>query len=225
MHERNSFVTLTYKEAPDSLQYSDFQLFMRRLRKARGRCRFYCGGEYGAEGGRPHFHAVLFGVGWPDQVYLGKSPAGFRLFRSDQLSKLWSKGYASVGAVTFESAAYVARYVMKKVTGDGAAEHYGSKVPEFCRMSLKPGIGEPWLRKFGGSDVFPDGRVVLNGVQSFAPRYYMKKLQEQDPAAFEVLSQQRQEAVLKAFPETLPGRLEARRDVAKARVRNLKRKI
>lgn len=115
MHERNSFVTLTYKDAPVSLQYRDYQLFMKRLVKARGSCRFFCGGEYGEAGGRPHFHAVLFGVSFEDSRYLGKSPAGFKLYRSDALSELWKLGFSSVGAVSFESAAYVARYAVKKL--------------------------------------------------------------------------------------------------------------
>jgi len=33
-------------------------------------------------------------------------------------------GHCEIGALTFESAAYVARYIMKKVNGDLAAEHY-----------------------------------------------------------------------------------------------------
>jgi len=165
LHEKNSFVTLTYKDAPESLEYRDFQLFMKRLRKVRGRCRFYMGAEYGEQRGRPHFHALLFGVAWPDGVYLGKSPSGFKLFRSAQLSALWPQGFASVGDVTFESAAYVARYCMSVITGDKAVEHYGGRKPEFGRMSLRPGIGRAWIDKYGRSDVLPDGNVVVNGVK------------------------------------------------------------
>ena len=40
------------------------------------------------------------------------------MFRSAILEKLWPFGFSCLGAVTFESAAYVARYVMKKWSKD-----------------------------------------------------------------------------------------------------------
>lgn len=165
LHDSNSFVTLTYKDAPPSLEYRDFQLFMKRLRKRLGACRFFMGGEYGELHGRPHFHALLFGVSFSDRRYLAKSPSGQRLYSSELLSSLWPQGYASVGEVSFESAAYVARYCMSVITGDMAVEHYGGRKPEFGRMSLRPGIGRAWLDRYGRSDVLPDGKVVVNGVK------------------------------------------------------------
>ena len=52
LHENNAFITLTYDDSNlprgGSLDYSDFQKFMKRLRKRIGRkVSFYCGGEYG----------------------------------------------------------------------------------------------------------------------------------------------------------------------------------
>lgn len=224
LHEWNTFVTLTYSEAPESLRYSDFQAFMRRLRKARGYARFFCSGEYGEEKARPHFHAVLFGVRFQDGVYLGKSPAGFRLFRSEELSALWKLGHVSFGSVTFESAAYVARYVMKKVTGDGAAVHYGARVPEFARMSLKPGIGARWLEKFW-CDVFPAGRVVARGFESNAPRYYRKKFAERFPISARRQALEYSEEAQRKVGENSQSRLDAKAAVMVARLGMLKRKL
>ena len=74
MHDRNCFVTLTYNNdnvpADRSLNYRDFQLFMKRLRfHFRGvPIRFYMCGEYGEDFGRPHFHACLFGLDFPDKT-------------------------------------------------------------------------------------------------------------------------------------------------------------
>lgn len=165
LHEDNCYLTLTLDDAhltSMSLDYSLFQGFMRRLRKEVGKVRFYMAGEYGESNLRPHFHALLFGYDFPDKVHLRQSPAGFKLYRSPLLESLWPFGFSSVGACSFESAAYVARYVMKKVNGELAEEHYGGRVPEFSRMSLKPGIGAGWIDKFAG-DVIPDGKVVVNG--------------------------------------------------------------
>lgn len=249
-HERNSFVTLTYESiAPDvdcvrcgkrvgvgSLHYCDYQLFMKRLRREFPGARFFMGGEYGEERGRPHFHACLFGVGFADGVYFRKSPAGFGLFTSDQLSRLWGHGLCAYGDVTFESAAYVARYVMKKVTGDGAEAHYAGREPEFCRMSLKPGIGAEWFRRFGSSDVAPGGHVVVNGHEANAPRYYVKLLERRarvDACFGDKRALRELEAVkagrlargLAKFGEQAPERLDAREKVQRARLGMLKRKL
>lgn len=128
MHKDNCFITLTYATEhlpPDSsLHYPDFQKFMKRLRKKYGEgIRFYMCGEYGENFGRPHFHACLFGHNFTD-LKLWKETNGQKLYRSKELEQLWPFGHSSVGSVTFESAAYVARYIMKKITGEAAEQHY-----------------------------------------------------------------------------------------------------
>lgn len=194
MHEASSFVTLTYDGAiGPSINYLDFQKFMKRLRRRVGPARFFMSGEYGEMGLRPHFHALLFGVGFSDL-----SPCGKGLFRSAMLESLWRFGFSSVGDVTLESAAYVAGYAYKKISGEMAHSHYSRVdvrtgeivecVPEFGRMSLKPGIGYSWFQKywrdvFGARDgvVLPGGRVVP------APRYYSRLLESLDGERFEEL--------------------------------------
>lgn len=166
MHERNCFITLTYSDEflppHGGLIYRDFQLFMKRLRKRTGvPVRFFMCGEYGELDQRPHFHAILFGCDFDDRKYFSKTGSGYKLYTSDLLSELWGMGHCPVGNVTFDSAAYVARYCMKKVTGDLADAHYAvdtpngifQREPEFAHMSLKPGIGSTWLAKYR-SDVF-----------------------------------------------------------------------
>lgn len=239
MHDRNCFITLTYREEelPEfmSLRYRDFQLFMKKLRKVAGAgLRFFMCGEYGGLHARPHFHACLFGYDFPDKVVFKRGIGGAVLYRSPSLEALWRVGFSTIGAVTFESAAYVARYVMKKVTGDAAAMHYGSvdestgevvkRCPEFCRMSLKPGIGRPWLDKFF-SDVYPHGKVVVNGVESNAPRYYDKLFRAVDSDGGAGLDMDREMAARRTFADRSDDRLAVREHVARARVDRLKRRI
>lgn len=143
LHERNCFITLTYSDLhlPDDrgLHYDHFQLFMKRLRKKYGDgIRFYMCGEYGDKLGRPHFHACLFNHDFDDKKLWQTTPSGSRLFRSSDLESLWPYGFSSIGDVTFESAAYVARYIMKKVGGDAADEHY-----MFCRSFNRGDIRAP----------------------------------------------------------------------------------
>jgi len=186
LYPLNCFVTLTYEKAPVSLHYPDFQLFMRYLRRAREeRVRFFMCGEYGEGLGRPHYHALLFNCDFPDRKYF-KSAGGHRLYISDELSRLWPHGHSLVGGVSFQSAAYVARYCLKKVNGPRAAEHYVDvstgevRVSEFCHMSLKPGIGAGWMDRFA-DEVYPEGKVVVNGVSRPAPKYYDQRFKRLFP--------------------------------------------
>ncbi|MEY3590878.1 MAG: hypothetical protein RLZZ466_1399, partial [Bacteroidota bacterium] len=130
LHENNCFITLTYDNthlpSDGSLHYKDFQLFIKRLRKKFGiyRIRYYMAGEYGENFGRPHFHACIFGHDFHDKKLWRRSTSGSMLYRSQDLELLWPLGYSSIGDVNFESAAYVARYIMKKVTGHNSKQHY-----------------------------------------------------------------------------------------------------
>lgn len=177
MHEDNSFVTLTYADenlpADGSLNYSDFQKFMRRLRKRVGEVRFFMCGEYGEMTKRPHFHAILFGYQFPDLKIWGRSPSGHPVYRSEILESLWTVGNSLVGQVTRQSAGYVARYCLKKVTGDLAEAHYKGRTPEFAHMSLKPGIGAKFFEKYS-ADILPNDYVIEDGMKIPVPKYYDK---------------------------------------------------
>lgn len=231
LYDASSFVTLTYSDefCPVGLRYPDFQKFMKRLRKVFPKARFFMCGEYGEQLGRPHYHACLFGVFFKDREVWSERSDGVRLYRSALLEKLWPFGHSSVGDVSFESAGYVARYCMKKVTGDRAELHYqrvdtrsGECVqvqPEFCRMSLKPGIGYRWIEKFY-KDVYGEDRdgVVVNGVRSMAPRYYDKFLEKSDPELLELLKWKREEKAALQVGEQEPERLAVREFVTKSRL-------
>lgn len=246
-HEVSSFVTLTYAAAPLSLRYRDFQLFMKRLIDVHKRnqvkqgvsradvksVRFFMCGEYG-ELGRPHFHACLFGLAFTDRKRCGLSPGGTPLYRSALLERLWPHGFSSVGDVTFESAAYVARYTFKKVTGKAATEHYRAvdvesgevidRVPEFCHMSLRPGIGAPWFDKFW-HDVMPRDYVVVNGVKASVPRYYSKKYAKMDDAEFAYVKYLRERNAASRASDNTSDRLAVKEKVTLARLNLLKRSL
>ncbi|AKI26940.1 replication protein VP4 [Gokushovirinae Fen7875_21] len=237
---RNCFLTLTYRteELPErgSLNYSDFQLFMKRFRKRVSpvQPRFYMCGEYGDQDGRPHFHACIFGYDFEDKVPWKKTDSGSLICRSSLLETLWTKGHSSIGEVNFQTAAYVARYCMKKVTGSRAQEHYTridlqtgelySLEPEFTHMSLKPGIGREWFDKYF-SDVYPHDYVVVNGRTIKPPKYYDQKFKELEPLGFEQLQYQRElDAALRAADNT-PERLLVKEVCAAAALSRFKRSI
>lgn len=176
LHESNSFVTLTYsdKRLPKggSLVRSDFQKFMKRLRKdiAPQKVRYFYVGEYGENTNRPHYHALLFGVGFVDKEMLSMRQA-FPVFRSRQLEALWSLGLSEIGSVTEKSAGYVCKYLSKRMTGSWAKAKYGERVPEYGCMSRNPGIGAGWIDRFQ-CEVYAKDGVVVRGAVVKPPRYY-----------------------------------------------------
>lgn len=233
MHNENCFITLTYNNTniTNDLIYPHFQKFIRKLRKKTGqKIRYYMAGEYGENTGRPHFHACLFGYRPNDLKIFRELPNGSRLYTSEFLETLWGYGFTSVGDVTLESASYVARYIMKKITGPMAENRYWSVnpatgeahpiTPEFNRMSLKPGIGQTWFDLYQ-ADVYPTGQCIINGRKMKPPRYYETKYKELKPLRYEELQYDR---YLTSNPaESHPDRLAVRETVTKARF-NLKQR-
>ncbi len=211
MHEKNCFITLTFSQVelmkrknPWSIEVRDWQLFIKRLRKRYGsKIRFFHCGEYGETTGRPHYHACLFNFDFPDkQLY--SQPNGQKLYTSKILEELWPYGFCTVGTVTFESAAYVARYIMKKITGDLAEDHYQSihpttgeitqNKPEYTTMSRRPGLGSGWLEKYQ-SDVYPSDQIIINGKSLKPPRYYDNQIEKINA---EIIANLKQKRVIKA---------------------------
>lgn len=144
--------------------------------------RFYVAGEYGDLRARPHWHACLFNFDFSDRYFWRwrRFPNGtkYPVYRSPTLEKLWPHGNSEIGSVTFQSAGYCARYIMKKQTSEKKDHLYTTdgvlRPREFCRMSTRPGIAAGWFSKFN-TDVFPLDRVVLkNGKEVKPPRYYDK---------------------------------------------------
>jgi len=236
LHECNYFVTLTYRPeclpADLSLNKRHWQLFAKRLRKRVGPFRLFHCGEYGETSGRPHYHACLFGIDFPDKVFYSES-GGNRLYTSELLDSLWSHGDCKIGDLTFESAAYVARYVLKKVTGDAAEQHYSrcdsfgevySVLPEYCTMSRRPGIGFDWFRKYG-SEVFPSDEVISRGFSSRPPRYYDSLLEVSEPSVFDLVKRKRVSNLSTHAADLTPARLRVRETCAKARVSRFRRPV
>jgi len=229
LHKKNSFITLTYSPQnlpPNgSLVLSHFQDFMKRLRKKYGSgIRFFHCGEYGEKNSRPHYHALLFGFDFPDKFFHRKTKLGHTIWRSHSLEKLWTFGHSEIGAVTFESAAYCARYITKKITNKkahtdkngqywpAAAEHYDGKKPEYTTMSRRPGLAHGWFEKHS-SDVYPSDEVVIVRKDKFTvckpPPYYDRLYEAQSPDDFAAIKLQRKAAaeaagILEDLRESLP---------------------
>lgn len=189
-------LTLTYddKHLPEQLNIGqsqtfvshplvkkDLQDFMKRLRRRvePDRIRFFACGEYGDQNDRPHYHVVVFGLQLSDLQYYSRSKSGEAVFQSLLVSQVWKLGLAWVSELTWNSAAYVARYVVKKQYGKSAVYNLTGKVPEFVLMSRKPGIGDEWFSRHESDLRESMNFPVLKGDQVIVqplPRYFVKKL-------------------------------------------------
>lgn len=240
LYRENQFLTLTYDDAhlPEhgQLVYKHFQDFLKRYRKhvAPSKIRFFAAGEYGDTTKRPHYHACIFNHFFSDAKPVRQLTPTHKYYTSEALTKLWGKGNCTIGLLTFESAAYVARYCLKKVTGKPAKDHYlnldqltGELVqmePEHCRMSLKPGIGTGWYNNYK-SDIYPSDEVIMNGKTMSVPRYYDKRYQKESAIEMEALKFARDQKSRANYLDNTPERLAVKEQVTQARSDLNKRKL
>jgi hypothetical protein len=260
-YEENTFITLTYSDEhlprDMSLSLKEFQLFAKRLRKSISPKKikiFHCG-EYSPkrpryfapgttvhpdtipDGQRPHYHAIIFNHDFSDKE-LWSVRNDIRVYTSDSLSRLWRKGFVTCGDVTFESAAYVARYTVKKLNGSLAQKPdsktglrpYERVCPvtgnileverEYATMSN--GIGLQFYNEFN-SDIYPGDHVVINGYETRPPRYYDDLYSEKNPDVMESIKERRIQEMELHVADNTPDRLEQREKVKLAQLAMLKR--
>lgn len=257
-YKENCFITLTYDSdkipgthpcnTHGTFYKKDFTNFMKYLRKSiyPKKVKFYMVGEYGDATNRPHYHAVIFNHNFNDRYFIGTSDSGHDLFSSHTLEKLWNKGFVQVADVTPDLAAYIARYVLKKVVGNATDvidpitglkpyERYNSYTgeivevwPEYSTMSRGGrsgrGIGYDWIRNYS-SDVYPKDYTHISSSPRKPPRYYDEKIKEIDPDLIEQVKENRKILAMKLYGDNTPERLEQRKKVALAKSKLLKRSL
>lgn len=254
-----------------SLDRRDLTLFLKRLRKKftpknphekgsdlyelhqlKHGIRFYGCGEYGEKFGRPHYHLCLFNFKAPKLVFL-KPSHGLPLYTSEPILERWQhQGHITVGSLTFESAAYTARYMMKKINGDLASSHYETLdsrtgeiinlVPEFSAMSRKGGIGLSWLKANAAEVYNYDNGIIIAGAKTGQavgsgnsvalsptrragkpPRYYDQQYEIMYPSDFENIKRNRAKAARAAAADSTPDRLAVREFIKKKQIQRLTR--
>lgn len=231
-HEKNCFVTFTYNdknlkhgENKATLWPRDLELFWKKLRKELNgiRIRYFACGEYGERSNRPHYHACIFGFDFPDKAFYSTKNSN-NLYSSPMLDRIWSHGSCLIGSLTFESAAYVARYICDKKLGETAHEYKDMGIePEFVRMSRRPGIGSKWFDKYL-TDIYPDDFCLIrNGIKTKPPKYYDKKLQLHNPLLHTQIKKNRHILSDKNWNLTTPEALKILERVKNAQIRTLSR--
>lgn len=182
MHElqyysNSCFITLTYDD--DKLPYGwnkekfpldkrELQKFFKRLRKRLGnnhKIKYFACGEYGGKFGRPHFHAIILNWFPNDTDKYGNSKI---------LTELWPFGFVKVGTVNYNSARYVASYIVKKKKGIEKNYYKDNGLnPEFVLMSQ--GLGKRFCLEHK-EQMEQLGYILFNGYKTPIPRYYLDKI-------------------------------------------------
>lgn len=201
--------------------------------------------QYGVSAlGRPHYHAIIFGYDFADKQFFKKTPNGNDLYTSELLNSLWKYGKNNtIGQVTFESAGYVARYCTKKINGEKADEHYtrmnsrtGEIIkikPEFTNMSRggntkstenKGGIGAKYYDQFRG-DLYNKEFVTFKGKKIKCPRFYDKKLEQDDEKLMEEIKAKRLKLAKALNADNSYYRMASKEKVKKAQAGMLTRNL
>lgn len=187
-HSSAVFTTLTYNNdnCPPQLHYADFQSWLKRLRErlrpttARP-IRFFACGEYGEQRGRPHYHAILYGVDQSSDQLIEETwgLGNTRTRTADDASLGYTAGYTAKKLCTRREISYVEKVdaetgeflgYERRITTlqrDRFTDELVAVTAPFLKMSRRPGIGgharhwpESW-REF----------AIYNGHKVSVPRY------------------------------------------------------
>lgn len=219
-----------------SLCKEDIQKFWKRLRKKypQMQIKYIECGEYGSQTQRPHYHAIVYGLPLPMETFkkVGLNNLHQPIWQCDELNEVWAMGFITIGRVTWESAAYVARYTLKKSLGAKNDKNWYMMqgiIPEFITMSQ--GIGKTYfetnLDKIYNTDTVP----IVNkksGANVKPPKSYDRMLKEIDPKLYEKIKHERElsgenQEILKQQQTNLTP--EERRIISEARMKQIMKDI
>lgn len=161
-HEKKTFLTLTYSDdkVPEnfSLRKEHLQGFIKRLRNyIDNKIRYFACGEYGSNTERPHYHGILFGVDYWDQLYVKKA---------------WNQGFISLGSVTPKSIQYVVKYIDKQYNGELADVLYDQTGRERPFRLVSQGLGKQYAID-NKEQLQQMGYISVFGTKHSIPRYYL----------------------------------------------------
>lgn len=196
-----------------SLYKRDVQLFLKRLREMLDYpIRFFCAGEYGSKTLRPHYHLIIFGLklknlnyedGKSDLYNPRRGQSGYDLFQSRLLERAWSKvlfdrvwpiGHVSVAPCNWQTAAYVARYVTKKLDCCSSDDYSRMNIqPPFSTCSRRPGLAYQYY--LDHPEFADKGKVFYStsdgSKQISYPSFFLDKLKVDDPEKYVIIKESR----------------------------------
>lgn len=213
-----------------TLRPRDLTLFWKSLRKqfAVVGLKYFAAAEYGSKTGRPHYHAIVFGLPLDldrlDHLTpYSRNDMGDTVYRSAKLERIWKNGRVMVGKVTDKSCGYVARYCLKKLY-DQSIDDFSNREHEFTRMSRNPGIGANWSYQ-NVVDLALFSLPSAPGQKFTLPRYFMERLRKDDPDKWQEIHDRRFASALASFDNMMHDEQRPYLEVLKAKELYKKQKI
>lgn len=179
--------------------------------------RFFACGEYGPLNSRPHYHLILFNCPL-DDLKKERCSDGYVYYRSPFIEKAWSCktsegdrrtfGYVSVTDFSFETAAYVARYMLKKHKGkDSKYYEENGLYPEFTRCSRRPGLAYQYFQDHKDQIYTYDQVVITNGrgtpLKCHPPKYYDRLFDIDNPEEMAIIKDKRKDVAERSMQKQL----------------------
>ena len=210
------FVTLTYRDDELSeengtrniwdvpiLNKEHIKTFMKDLRNYyfyrghKGIREFTCG-EYGEKSERPHYHQIIFNLPLSDLQFFSTNFRGDIFYTSDTLTEIWGRGHVLVSELTWQNAAYTARYVLKKAKDQFEKEFYKQMdiTMPFTTKSNRPGLAVNYFKEHF-DEIYQSDNIVLPSVGKLQnvvkpPRYCDILYKEVNPDHLEKVKLHRQ---------------------------------
>lgn len=154
-------------------------------------------GEYGdpKKTFRPHYHFILYGIEFPTKtLYEPRFSEGNVYYRQKWIEQAWKYGISNVSEANWQTIAYVARYITKKINGEGSEDQYAAagKIKEFFRASR--GIGKQYYIDNKDKIYKTDKITVAHGDQAITstpPKYFDYLLEKEDKEKSKKLKKKR----------------------------------
>lgn len=246
-HYENCFITITYDDEhlpKRGVSKKDCQDFFKRLRyyldndsEYKERLRFYrardsnplsevgiryfLSSEYGDKTLRPHYHAIIFGYTPNDLVLYSQSGSGCKVYLSQLLSEIWGKGNVLVGeSCNFETAAYIARYVVKNYEQKELMNGIFFKVfnKNFVLSSRRPAIGYRYFEENKRQIERLDKVIIREGLKVNPSRYYDRKMKEYDSMIYDKLKQKRKDLIKSESESIFYKRMENKEKITEQKI-------
>lgn len=159
--------------------------------------REFTAGEYGDKSDRPHYHLCLFNIDIPDLKFFGTNFRGDIFYTSEILTSIWGRGHVIVSELNWATAAYTARYVLKKARDmDDKKFHQNFDIPlPFTTKSNRPGLAHDIFEK-SFDQIYEKDTIVLpsfGGKEKVVkpPKYFDMLYQRVNPEHYEQVKEHR----------------------------------